>query len=136
MSLERDAKFLKVSLEPRYWEDAFLNGAPDREGHMPLRSLDEWVAVIELDTGRVLEWPMGCQANLQYKVCDSGLYWLLNQDMTEIARWTGVYVPSDYLCTGRSGTGDYLGIEIGSQGLIRNWTNPGIDSARWAGICP
>jgi hypothetical protein len=69
---------LIVSAEVRYWEDAKINGEQDTEDgdNIPLKESDLWKPVIELATGRVLEWPEGIRADIHYKVCDQGEYWL------------------------------------------------------------
>lgn len=131
MTIEQDAWFLEVSVAPGYWEDAILNGGVDQEGNMPLRENDAWVCKIDLALGYVQHWPEGVEARLMYKVCDAGLYWLLDAHGRQIARWKSVYVPSDYLCAGRSGAGDYMDITIGKDGRIANWRNPGVDMDRW-----
>ena len=69
---------LLVSAEVRYWEDAEINGTGDTEDGtlIPLKVGNLWKPSIELETGRVLEWPQGTTADIHYKVCDQGEYWL------------------------------------------------------------
>lgn len=127
-----DPKYIEVSANVRYWEDASLNGEEDTNGTIPLRNGDAWEPVIELDTGRVLDWPEGTEASVHYKVCDEGLYWLLDADKKRIAKWKSHYVPNDFLCHGDSGYGDYIIFKIGGNGLISEYRRPQIDGEEWA----
>lgn len=125
------ARFLEVEAAVRYWEDAWLNGAQDTEGRMPLRHQDLWKPVIELATGMVLAWPEGQYAEVQYKVCDGGRYWLLNDSKQRIAQWKGSYVP-DLLSVGSDwASGDYIELKVGPAGCIAGWHPPDLNARRW-----
>ncbi len=115
-----NAKTLKVEAGVRYWEDATVNGEQDDDGTIPLRSGDAWCPSIDIDTGRIIDWPAGTTADLHYKVCDAGIYVLLGDDDTEIARKEG-YVP-EIMSPGGNGYGDYIIMTIGEDGVIANWT--------------
>lgn len=125
------ARYIEVSAEVRYWEDARLNGVADTEGRIPGRNGVLWEVLIDLATGQVLGWPEGLTARIHYKVCDAGLYWLLDADRTRIARWRGAYVPDEVLCVGTSGSGDYLIFNIAADGRIEGWAHPYLDPDRW-----
>lgn len=125
------AKFIEVDAGVRYWEDAILNGEEDEAGAIPLKKGDRWQPVIELATGRVLDWPPGTVADVHYKVCDDGLYWLLDENRKRIAEWRGHYVPNDFLCVGDNGFGDYIIFTIGADGLIADWSEPVVIEAEW-----
>ena len=130
----QNAVFIEVRAGVRYWEDGRLNGVEDEEGHMPLRNGDLWLPVIELATGKVLNWPEGVEAAVHYKVCDEGEYWLLNENRERIAQWKGYYVPNDILCMDGSGFGDYIILKIGGDGLVRNWRRPYLDEDQWRAL--
>lgn len=125
------AKYIELDAGVRYWEDAYLNGKEDTNGDIPLRNGDGWQPTIELATGRVMNWPEGFEADIHYKVCDAGEYWLLNEAKVRIAKWKGHYVPNEFLCVGDNGYGDYIVFKIGADGLIIGWSNPGIDEDEW-----
>lgn len=125
------AKYIEVDAGVRYWDDASLNGEPDTEGKIPFRKNDGWCPIIELATGQILDWPNGIEAKIHYKVCDSGLYWLLDQNKNRIAEWKGHYVPNDVLCPKANGYGDYIIMEIGKDGKILNWQYPYLDEEKW-----
>lgn len=121
------AAYIEVAADVRYWEDASINGQEDTDGKIPLRKNDSWCPVIELATGSVSNWPVGMSADIHYKVCDAGEYWLLDSDGQRIGKWAGYYVPNDFLCVGDNGYGDYIIFNIGADGLIKNWKQPEIE---------
>lgn len=126
-----NARFIELEAGVRYWEDTELDGIPDDDGLVPLRRGDAWCPVIELATGRVLDWPEGMSARIHYKVCDEGLYWLLDESKARIAQWLGYYVPNAILCVGDNGYGDYIIFKIGGNGLIEGWQRPTLDDEQW-----
>ena len=137
-----NAIYIEVLAEVRYWEDSAVNGIYDDDGtKMPKRSGDCWNPVIRLGDGAVMEWPQGTTADVHYKVCDQGEYWLLDENRTRIAKWNGCYVPDDFLCHGSgSGYGDYIIMKIDENGVIKDYQQPlikvaqGEDSHGWKKI--
>lgn len=123
------AKYIQLNAGVRYWEDAKLNGEEDSDGQMPLRDGEDWSPTIELATGRVLDWPAGVEADIHYKVCDAGAYWLLNAGKVRFAHQYG-YVP-DYLAIGQPGYGDYIIMKIGADGMIAGWKRPDLAPEDW-----
>ena len=123
---------LIVEAVVRYWEDATVNGREDEHGElMPCRSGDKWCATIDLETGRILDWPQGTTADLNYKVCDEGKYWLADSEGKRIAKWKDCYVPDRLLCIGDFGAGDYISLKIDGCGAIRGWRKPQLDWSEW-----
>lgn len=117
-----NAAYIEVDAGVRYWEDAIINGVEDADGSLtPLRKGDRWCPVIRLDDGVVMDWPTGTVADIHFKVCDDGEYWLLDAERKRIAKWTGFYVPDDFLCRGDTGYGDYIILTIGPDGCIAKW---------------
>ena len=128
----KPAMYIEVLAEPRYWEDAEVNGQRDNDGSLiPFRIGDEWRPVIRLADGMVLDWPPGMVAKIYYKVCDQGMYWLQDADRKRVAKWAGHYVPNDFLCHGDNGFGDYILMNIGADGMVVGWTPPIVNPARW-----
>lgn len=125
-------KLLVVDAGVRYWEDTTVNGVEDEQGTLiPFRKGDRWNPVIELETGLVKDWPEGMQADVHYKVCDDGQYWL-GDDFGNQLKWQGDYVPDDFLCVGDRGYGDYIILKIDKTGHIVGWKKPTtIDLKEW-----
>lgn len=131
MAAEKEARFIEVSAGVRYWEDALLNGKEDEAGAVPFRAGEYWCPTIDLATGLVVGWPAGTMADIHYKVCDDGEYWLLDEDRKRIAKRKGHYVPNDILCVGDNGFGDYIILSIGPDGIIPGWQAPTISPDEW-----
>lgn len=126
-----NAKYIEVFAGARYWEDSKLNGVEDVDGKIPLRKGGCWCPTIDLNTGEVLNWPKGTTANVHYKVCDSGQYWLLNEQKERILQWKDYYVPDSILCPKAKGYGDYIILNINENGFIENWKTPYLDEEEW-----
>jgi hypothetical protein len=124
---------LIVAAGVRYWEDGQVNGIPDNDGTLiPLRSGDLWRPAIDLTTGKILCWPDGTVADVHYKVCEAGEYWLEDREWRR-AKWKGDYVPTDLLCHGSNsnGYGDYIILKVEPDGQIADWRTPELDPEQW-----
>lgn len=129
---QADVVYIEVDAGVRYWEDAKVNGIEDSNGTLiPFRNGDSWSPIIRLTDGYVNGWPEGTEADIHYKVCDAGQYWLLDADKKRIAKWSGCYVPNGILCHGGNGYGDYIIMKIGSLGFIKDWKQPLLDREHW-----
>jgi len=121
--VERSVSFLKVEAKVRYWEDATVNGQQDDDEspEMPFANglTGEWTPLINLETGKIEGWPEGTIATIHYKVCDGGVYTLLDADRQEVVKIDG-YVPS-MMSPAENGYGDYIIMDIGPDGQIQNW---------------
>lgn len=122
------AAYIEVCAEVRYWEDATINGVEDTDGTLtPFRKGGTWRPVIRLSDGLVMDWPEGMTADIHFKVCDQGEYWLLDENKNRIAKWAGFYVPTDFLCHGDQGYGDYIIFKVGADGKIEKYRTPEIE---------
>lgn len=129
----REPAYIEVSAGVRYWEDATVNGIEDHDGSLiPARHGELWLPVIRLADGVVMDWPTDTEADIHYKVCDAGEYWLLDADRQRIAKWAGFYVPDRFLCHGDNGYGDYIIFKVGAGGAIQKWRQP---ATQWACRC-
>ncbi len=118
---EIDIKTLKVSAGVRYWEDSKVNGVDDEQGDlMPCRKGDYWCPEIDIETGKILNWEKGKEANISYKVCDDGTYILCDNKGKNIVTSTNEYVPNA-LCPKNCGYGDYIAMDITGDGIILDW---------------
>ena len=125
--------YLIISARVRYWEDATVNGVEDADGSLiPLRFGDEWEPEIHIDSGVIKGWPEGVEANIHYKVCDAGTYWL--EDHEGVRRWKyqGDYVP-DILSPSGEGYGDYIIMKVFSDGSIEKWDRKALNISDWEG---
>lgn len=119
--------YIEVEAGVRYWEDATINGQSDDNGTLtPLKRGDCWCPVIRLADGMVVDWPAGTEADIHFKVCDAGEYWLLDENKQRIAKWGGYYVPDDFLCHGGNGYGDYIILKISAEGFVQKWQQPAV----------
>jgi hypothetical protein len=124
---------IQINAEMRYWEDARVNGVADEDGTLvPGRHGNDGRITIDLETGTILDWPGGTTADIHYKVCDAGQYWLLDATGRRIARYRGHYVPNEFLCHGDNGYGDYIIFKVNGVGKIEQYSRPSIGQDRWA----
>ena len=127
------ATHIEVEAAVRYWEDAAVNGVTDTDGTLIYgREGDLWKIRIELLDGIVEGWPAGIEADIHYKVCDAGEYWLTDDNGKRLAKWRGHYVPDEFLCHGSEGFGDYIIMGVAIGGGIVGYQMPTIDPERWA----
>ncbi len=117
---EYEVKTLFVSAEVRYWEDASVDGAKDVDGlRIPCRNGDNWEPIIDIDSGIIINWEKGKSADINYKVCDAGVYKLLDKDGKFVLQIVG-YVP-EIMCPEPDGFGDYIIMYVTKEGKIENW---------------
>ena len=110
---------LHVDVSVRYWEDAVVNGIEDEKGDLiPCRHGDSWKPIIDVDSGRVINWQIGVDADIHYKVCDAGTYQLTDGFGGECIK--DGYVP-DIMSPKENGCGDYIIMNIDSRGIIEDW---------------
>jgi hypothetical protein len=113
-------KYIIASMHVRYWEDATVNGKKcSCSGDMPLSFADMWNIKIDIDDGKIINWPTGTTADVNFKVCDDGNYWLHDENGETIFETDG-YVPN-ILSPGSEGYGDYVIMTIDENGMIANW---------------
>ena len=118
---EFEVKTLLVEADVRYWEDATVNGVEDENGDLiPCKVGDTWKPIIDLETGLITNWEKGKEADIHYKVCDAGEYWLQDENGEKIVKAKGYYVP-EFLAIDDSGYGDYIIMKVDKDGKINNW---------------
>lgn len=117
---EVDIKTVLVKANVRYWEDAVINGQPDEEGTLtPCRKGDLWCPEIDIDTGVILNWQKGIKADIHFKVCDAGSYYLKDADGNIVLKRENAYVPNELI---PGSYGDYIEMEIDENGKIFDWS--------------
>lgn len=118
--VEVDVKTLHVRAGVRYWEDATVNGVEDEQGDLiPCRDGEDWKPIINIETGQITNWEEGKIADIHYKICDDGDYYLKDDKDEEIIHQEG-YVPK-LLCPEENGYGDYIIMKVDENGFIKNW---------------
>lgn len=116
---EVDITHVRLSVAVRYEEE-------DMPNDFPFREHDMWNPVIEMATGKIVDWPKGLAHDLHMKVCDQGSYHLVDASGVTVLSIENDYVPND-LIPGEFG--DYIEMKIDEDGVITNWPkNPSIDS--------
>ena len=117
----------------RYWEDSEINGVEDDANNPKMPCVESvehfyygqkklaWCPIIDLDNGRILNWCRGEVAKIHYKSCDENVVVIKDRNGEEIKKYTG-YVPR-FLDPCREGFGDYVIMEIDSNGYIRDFDN-------------
>lgn len=91
-------------------------GDEDMPYDFPFRKGEQWEIVIDMDTGKIRDWPQGLAYDLSMKVTDGGSYYLLDENDNVVASLQD-YVPEPI--PGRYG--DYVELEINADGTIDNW---------------
>ena len=126
-----EALKLYVEARVRYWEDAKVNGVKDSDGDLiPCREGDAWRPCIDLRTGRIEGWPAGTVADIHYKVCDEGTYWLACSDGS-VLDWATAYVPLDLLTREQYPSNDYIVLKVDAEGAIDGWQPPRLAGEDW-----
>lgn len=116
-----NVQILKVCAEVYSWEDATVNGEEDVDGTLiPCRDGDYWNPSIDIETGKILNWPQGTTAEIHYKVCDGCAWSILDRSEDVVLYSEGDYVP-DTLCPKELGYGDYIIMDINEDGIIKDW---------------
>lgn len=117
---EFDVKYLEAKAGARYWEDATVNGIEDSDGNLiPCKDGDYWNPLINIETGVIVNWEKGKEADIHYKCCDDGEYFLLDEHKNIVKSIDG-YVPS-IMCPEENGYGDYIIMKVDKNGQILNW---------------
>jgi hypothetical protein len=118
---EVELKTLHVEAGVRYWEDATVNGKEDVDGLLiPCKDGDTWKPIIDIDNGQILNWNKGTEADIHYKVCDDGSYFIKDADGETVLSIEGDYVPK-LMCPKGEGYGDYIIMDVDKDGFIGNW---------------
>ncbi len=120
-TIQKEIKHVFVSANVRYWEDSEVNGVEDTNGDLiPCRDGENWCPQIDIDSGLILNWKQGVSAEIHYKVCDGCSFIIMDNDGRPVYAQDNDYVPS-FLSPKEDGYGDYIIMDITSEGYIRNW---------------
>lgn len=123
---------IEVDAGVRYWEDSTVNGNAEDDDEPKIFGAegDRWKVRINLDEGKIEDWPEGMTAEIHYKVCDDGIYWLTDGFGTRLLKRED-YVPNDFLCHSENGFGDYIIMDVSEEGYIQGYQQPEFDPDMW-----
>lgn len=114
---EFEVKYLLSEVGARYWEDSEVDGIEDTEGMLiPCRDGEYWKPLIEIETGKIVNWEVGKTAKIHYKSCDNNLFKLLDENKNVIVSREGYVI--DMMSPAENGYGDYVIMNIDSNGII------------------
>lgn len=109
--VEIDVKTIRISAAVRYEEEDMPNDFPFRKG-------DVWDITVDVETGKIKDWPEGVEHDLHMKVCDCGSYWLYDANGQMVGWIDENYVPNGIV---PGSYGDYIEMQIAADGTITNW---------------
>lgn len=107
---EIEVKEIAMNLAVRYGDEDIPNDFPGRKG-------DTLNLRVEIDTGKIKDFPETLETEISMKVCDEGTYVLLDAQGNQVRALEGEYVPHG-LVPGEYG--DYVNLKI-KNGIITNW---------------
>ena len=83
----------------------------------------DWCPVIDVNEGKVLDWPEGFILKTEFKVCDQGVYVYSNYDESQqiVSTDCDLYYVPNWLDDINDGYGDYMYITINGDGTIKDW---------------
>lgn len=114
---EFEVKYLLAEVGARYWEDSEVDGVEDVKGDLiPCRDGEYWKPLIEIETGKILNWEIGKTAKVHYKSCDCNTFKLLDENKEVIVEREGYVI--DMMCPTEKGYGDYVIMNIDANGII------------------
>lgn len=113
---EIEIKTILIKISPRYIGNSEDDDVPS---DFPLLNANKtaWVAKIDIDTGKIHDWPQGEVREMFCKVCDAGIYSLFDEKGCQLAEISG-YVPNGIV---PGEYGDYVDLKINADGVITNW---------------
>jgi hypothetical protein len=139
---EVDVKFLKCDVNASHLENGIINGKEDDTVNPKMPFLVQegkewkWKPIIDVDEGKIVEWPVGITAEIYYKSYDENIVYLLDENKNiitwfdenegeEVNCYEG-YVPDILDCIGE-GYGDYIQMIIDENGYIKNFNKEEIN---------
>lgn len=119
---KEQARYIHISFP--FWEELCSYTFPfedeEDEEQLPLVKMGYWQGTIDLQTHKLLEWePYFSECYLQAKVCDTGIYTLLDAEKKPICTLKG-YVPNGVIPP-KNGAGDYIHFAINADGTVEEW---------------
>ncbi len=79
-----------------------------------------WCPIIDIDSGKILNWKEGAIAKIHYKVCDQFNCQIKDGEGNVHKKIEDEYVPGS-MCPEEDGYGDYIIMNVDSNGIIEDW---------------
>tara|TARA_R110000782_G_C14465324_1_gene373966 strand:- start:67 stop:465 length:399 start_codon:yes stop_codon:yes gene_type:complete len=105
-----EIKSVLIDINPRHLDE--------EEKIVPMLNGDNWEVIVDLESGKIRDWPKGEEREYYWKICDAGSYHLLDKDDKAALSINNNYVPNNLL---PGEWGDYLDLKINGEGVITNW---------------
>lgn len=119
-----NVKEIELRISNVSWEDSIVNDEYDDAFEPKIPCFDKqdrtWKPIIDLETGRIENWEKGVTAEINYKVVDSGKYFLVLENGKKVPFNEDGYVPI-FLALEDVGYGDYIIINVNEEGFINKW---------------
>ncbi len=125
VTVEADVTHLAISIP----EDEVCNGdCYEGDGRLPesFKVKDgDYTIYIDVETGKIANWPEGLVVDAYFKPRDGGSYALLDKTREVICAAINEYVPS--CCGWGEGGGDYLELKVSGDGSVAGFSTAFID---------
>lgn len=124
--VRKSIRYVKAVIEPISFETSYINGKKDSNKNTKMPGIYEnedgkkLSIEIDLETGKVINWPNGTYAQMSYKVGDYGEYTMYDKDWKRLCVYEG-YVPELFQLEEKEKNGDWFSIKIGKDGKIKNF---------------
>lgn len=117
-----DFTILKLYAGVRSWHYTKVNNVNDTTNgdNIPCKEDKLWCPIIEIDTGKIVNWKQGTTASIYYKVNNRLRYEIMNRNGHIVAFSNKSFV-SKTLCAGASGYEDDIIMNIDENGMIQDW---------------
>jgi len=122
ISREVDLERLNIYALPVSWANTLVNGVNDTPdgNNIPCKFGVTWCPVIEIDTGRIINWKKGTTASIHYKL-PGALGYEVADEYEEIIVDTIVSSVPKTLSIGTNSYKNTIIMDIDENGVIANW---------------
>lgn len=91
-----------------------------------------WNPIIELESGKIVNWVEGATSQIEIKVSDTGSYFLLDAAKRRVYKYREIYVPKGYLAhKGNGDWGDFIEFDVDANGFISGYKKPVFNEELW-----
>ncbi len=118
-----ELSFLILYARPINWTNTLVNGIRDTANgnNIPCRKEDLWCPMIEIDTGKIVNWKQGTTAYVHYRLPDGVGYDIMDENVDLVVEHHSASVPKTLHCTKNDWYGDTIIMDIDEDGVIKDW---------------